>query len=233
MGLNSIHNANHKTLAGRALLSVSLALLLLAGPVAAADNPALALPADLPSIPSVISVITVEQLPTLSLPDVNVAAWPSLAANFADARAEVKAGYLETRTFINDEFSIAAAQINQMRGVVNGMRARVGSPLEITAQSDETRVTSAYAIAVQSSAAMQTSFTYVRALSRVGSTGLSLTFIFFGLAYLMFLRLLDLAISLFVAWAKFVMGVIEWLIKVFTMGLDVLGALKLLLPFFV
>ena len=226
MGLNSIHNANYQALAYRAVLIAGL-LATLAGPGLAADK----LPAELPVMPSVIGEITVAELPTLSLPDVNVAAWPSLAANFADARAEVKAGYLETRTFINDEFSIAAAQINQMRGFVNGMRARVGSPLEITAQSDETRVTSAYAVAVQSSAAMQTSFTYLRALSRVGATGLSLTFIFFGLAYLMFLRLLDLAISLFVAWAKFVMGVIEWVIRIFTVGLDVVSVLRSLVPF--
>lgn len=207
---------------------IALGLWFPAAPVLASSNPVQQLPVALPSMPQAIPELTAEQLPSFSLPNVNNYSFPSAEAQISAARSKLGALFNESRVALNQEFENVSAEMGRTRLFINRTRQIVGAPLAVNVQSDTTRVTTAYAVAVQMTGAMQTSVAYLRGLSSLGATGLNLTFIFLGLGWLMFLKLLEIVIALAVALRTFMLGVIRWILEFLGILFDVLQLARVL-----
>lgn len=203
-------------------------LALIAAPVLAEDEPAISLPVALPSMPADIPALELSDMPAINLPNAYdytvVGALPELYA----ARSNIAELYNEARASFTQELSRATAQINRTRVFTQNMRRIVGNPLAVDVQSDNTTYTSAYAIASEMSGAIQTSIIYLRGLSSLGATGLNLTFIFVGLAWIMVLKGVELLVSLAIAVRSFFLGVIKWILESLRVVFDVLQLARVL-----
>lgn len=206
-------------------------LALIAAPVLAEDEPAIGLPVALPSMPADIPALELSDMPAINLPSAYdytvVGVLPELYA----ARSNIAALYNEARASFTQELSRATAQINRTRVFTQNMRRIVGSPLTVDVQSDNTTYTSAYSIASDMSGAIQTSIIYLRGLSSLGATGLNLTFIFVGLAWIMVLKGVELLVSLAIAVRSFFLGVIKWIFESLRVVFDVLQLARVLALF--
>ena len=203
-------------------------LALIAAPVLADEQPAIGLPVALPSMPADIETIELADLPAIDLPSAYDYEIEGMLPELYAARARVSALYDEARASFNQELSRATSQINRTRVFTTNMRRIVGNPLAVDVQSDNAQYTSAYAIASEMSGAIQTSIIYLRGLSSLGATGLNLTFIFVGLAWVMVLRVLELLVSLAIAVRSFFLGVIKWIFESLRVVFDVLQLARVL-----
>lgn len=196
--------------------------------VVLADGETIELPVGLPDLPADVPVIEDYSLPTIYFPEVSSYEWPSALDEIAAAKEHIEDAFVEQRSYLGTQISRASTKMNQVRVFTNKMRGLVGSPLTVSVSSDSTDVNSAYTIAVQMSSAIETSISYLRSLSAIGPTGLNLTFIFLGLAWLMILNALDLLVNIIVGIRKFLIGVIEWLLKILRTIFDFLQLVRAL-----
>ncbi|MCD4737783.1 MAG: hypothetical protein K8R89_00795 [Anaerolineae bacterium] len=210
-------------------LIVIVALILLFPTAVAADTgEPVALPVPLPAMPADVQPLT---FPSLVLPVINSANWPSAIAGIEAISARIASTMNTVESMQQREFSRVNEQIAAVRAPISRMQSLIGSPqTDVTAQSDTTQYNSLYSMATASTAAIQTSVAYLRGLSGIGATGLNLTFVFIGLGWITIVNLLDLA--LFIPWSleKFIIRAIEWIMKIVDLILQVIQALGGFVP---
>jgi hypothetical protein len=227
--MGAFHAYHRKNL--KDILKVILAVIgmtLVAPTIVLAEGETTELPVRLPDLPADIYVIEDYSLPTIYLPEVDSYEWPSALDEIEARTAAIEDAFADQRSYLSVQISRVSTKMNQVRVFTNKMRGLVGSPLTVSVSSDSVNVNSAYAIALQLSSAIETSISYLRSLSAIGPTGLNLTFIFLGLAWLMILNALDLLVNIIVGIRKFLIGVIEWLLKILRTIFDFLQLVRAL-----
>jgi len=207
-----------------ALLMASLAV-----PVLATGGNPVALPVPLPAMPADIQPLTT--FPSVVLPSINHATWPSAIDAIDTVRATLLNTVNAAESTMQAEFGGVSARIAAVRSPIGQMKALIGAPqTDITAQSDTAQYNSLYSMASASTAAMQTSVAYLRGLSGIGTTGLNLTFIFIGLGWLLIVNLLDLLLSVTWSLVRFIVNALDWTIKVVDLVLQILQAVGGFIP---
>ena len=207
------------------ILIVALMVLLSASPVCATGDDPVALPVPLPDMPANLV------FPVISLPEINHAIWPSSVDQIEAVGARAFATASEVESTMQSEFSSISARLAAVRAPINQMQALIGSPqTDVTVRSDTAQYNSLYSMASASTAAMQTSTAYLRGLSGIGATGLNLTFVFIGLGWLLIVNLLDLLLSTTWALVRFIIGALDWAIKVVDLVLQILQAVGGFIP---
>ncbi len=187
------------------------------------------LPAPLPAMPAMPQAVTVASLPAVVLPSRPALNLPSIANTVNGINADLDAAITARRVELNTEFARLNRQLARARVTTNKLRARIGSPLEVSVNSGSQSYTSAYQMASEMSGAMQTSIAYLRGLSRIGTTGLDLTFVFLGLGWLIVLQLIDMWVHIICLMFKPLL----WVIDQFRKTVDLILGLLPLVGFFI
>jgi len=205
-----------------------LVALLLPLPVYASGDP-VSLPVPLPAMPADVEPLTT--FPSVALPEIDHATWPSAVDEIDAVRAALLNTVSAAESTMQSEFSGVSARIAAVRSPISQMQAMIGSPqTDVTAQSDTAQYNSLYSMASTSTAAMQTSVAYLRGLSGIGATGLNLTFVFIGLGWVLIVNLLDLLLSTTWALVRFIIGALDWAIRVVDLILQILQAIGGFIP---
>jgi len=175
-----------------------------------------AMPVPVPILPAVVPEITANDLPSIdidALPSLDTSAlteeWSAVTDFIESSRSTVNVlldGMEEqTSNYIAD----SATAIGKTRGVINGVRARVGSPLsDVYVRNGETTYT-AYKIALDMVNSIQFSVAYLRGVSNLGGVGLDLTFILLGLGWMAFVNIVDLLIRIGISIVKGLASAVE------------------------
>jgi hypothetical protein len=208
--------------------------MLLAVPASAAgDDPTTVyeMPMPIPQMPSVIDAITVDEIPSISRAELpQVSGLPSRLSAIQAADSLSAAVVSRAEGYMNTTLTSIDSQLAQYRGLLTGIRLRVGSPSSdvlMTAQDAAGNYVNytAYDAALQMKTSMYTMVAYLRGLSNIGGVGLNLTFIVVGLAWVAAVRLIDLAIRLPIVMMRIIRALASDLIKIAHLIISILEAL--------
>ncbi len=182
---------------------------------------------------SALSFAPMLSLPELELPDINPSAdWPSLTMGRPGVLAQVQTQLTTARDAARSQYSAARASVAEARETIGAIQTFVGSPQSAVVASDGARQVTVVGMAQEMSQSISYSLSWLRAVGSLGPFGLDVVFLFIGLAWILFMNLLEW-LMIVIAWLiKRVLAVFAFVIQIFRVLLEIVRTIMALLPFF-
>lgn len=172
---------------------------------------------------------------TIRFPAVDHRTWDSTVPARTTLKNNLQARMTELTTAVTQPMDWTLNRIAATRGMVTQMRDMVGDPMLVVA-TDGYQQTMTLARAVQQmSDGIQVGAAYLRAISRIGPTGLNLTFLFAGLIWIIFINFVDFLLSIGISIVrviiKLTMFAMQIMVLLFNLLQLIIAILDLLWPF--
>ncbi len=171
-------------------------------------------------------------LPDVTLPDINPSEeWPELSTGRDGVLSQIHTQIQTVQTTLDGQYSWARARIASFEQTTAALRDFIGSPQSVVA-SDGARQVTVTGMAQEMAQSVAFALGYLRAVGALGPMGLDVVFVFIGLAWMLFVNLMEWLTRAIAWFVRLILRVAGWIVELVRVLLEIVRTIMALIPFF-